>query len=188
MELKEGPMDAITVVATLVFICLAGGFGVLFARLTSRDRLTVPPEEWEGIFSPSRYKAMERLLDETDRQFLSSYPKFNSGGEKKFRAVRVKIFRGYMQQLSEDFGRICKAVKVLMVHSQVDRPDLAGVLLKQQFTFSIAMMQVEVKLILYSAGWAGVDVKALLEPLANVRSQLQSLAAIADPSLGLSQA
>ncbi len=181
-------MDAITIVATLVFICLAGGFGVLFARLTSRDRLTLPPEEWEGIFSPSRYKAMERLLDDTDRQFLSSHPKFNKDREKKFRAVRVKIFRGYMQQLSEDFGRICKAVKVLMVHSQVDRPDLAGLLLKQQFTFSLAMMQVEIKLMLYGVGWAGVDAKALLEPLANVRTQLQSLAAIAEPSFGVSQA
>lgn len=181
-------MDAITVVATLVFICLAAGFGILFARLTSRDRLTVPHEEWEGIFSPSRYKVMERLLDETDQQFLWSHPKFSKDGEKKFRAARVKIFRGYMQQLSEDFGRICKALKVLMVHSQVDRPDLAGLLLKQQFTFSFAMMQVEVKLMLYGIGWAGVDVKTLLEPLANVRSQLQSLAAIAEPSLGLSKA
>jgi len=60
---------------------------------------------------------------------------------------RVKLFRGYMHQLSEDFNRICKALKLLMVQSHADRPDLAGLLLKQQFTFSMAMMAVEVKLI-----------------------------------------
>jgi len=179
-------MDLITLFATVILLCLAVGFGVLFARLTARDRLHLPPEEWEGLFSLSRYKAMERLLDDPDRQFLQSHPKFNQLEDKKFRAKRVKIFRGYMHQLSEDFNRICKALKVMMVQSGTDRPDLAGLLLKQQFIFSLAMIAVEVKLILYGFGWAGVDVKALMEPLTTVRAQLQALAAIADPALGMS--
>ena len=179
-------MVVVTLLATVIFICLAAGFGVLFARLTSRDRLHLPPEEWEGLFSVSRYKAMERLLDETDRQFLQSHPKFNPQEDRKFRARRVKMFRRYMHQLSEDFNRICKAVKLLMVQSSIDRPDLAGLLLKQQFTFSLAMMAVEAKMILYSFGWADVTAKALMEPLTTVRAQLQALAAIANPSLGMS--
>ena len=181
-------MDLITLMVTVVFMCLAAGFGVLFARLTSRDRLHLPPEEWEGLLSLSRYKAMERLLDETDGQFIRSHQKVSQQEVKKFRAQRVKLFRGYMHQLSEDFNRICKALKLLMVQSRIDRPDLAGLLLKQQFTFALAMMAVEVKLILYGFGWAGVDVKALMEPLTTVRAQLQALAAIADPSLGMSNA
>ena len=181
-------MDLITLFATVIFICLAAGFGVLFARLTSRDRLLLPPQEWEGLFSVSRYKAMERLLDETDGQFLRSYQNFTPQENKKFRSRRVKLFRGYMHQLSEDFNRIHKALKVMMVQSHIDRPDLAGLLLKQQFTFSFAMMAVEVKLMLYSFGWAGVDVKALMEPLTAVRTQLQALAAIADPAVGMSKA
>jgi hypothetical protein len=181
-------MDLITLSATAILMCLAAGFGVLFARLTARDRLHLPPEEWEGLFSLSRYKAMERLLDDPDRQFLQSHPKFNQLEDKKFRAKRVKIFRGYMHQLSEDFNRICKALKVMMVQSGTDRPDLAGLLLKQQFIFSLAMIAVEVKLILYGFGWAGVDVKALMGPLTTVRAQLQALAAIADPALGMSNA
>lgn len=181
-------MDLITLFATVTLLCLAVGFGVLFARLTARDRLNLPPEEWEGLFSLSRYKAMERLLDETDGQFLQTHQHFTPQENKKFRAKRVKLFRGYMHQLSEDFNRICKALKLLMVQSRIDRPDLAGLLLKQQFTFSLAMMAVEVKLILYGFGWAGVDVKALMEPLTTVRAQLQALAAIADPALGMSKA
>ena len=181
-------MDLITLMVTVVLMCLAAGFGVLFARLTSRDRLHLPPEEWEGLFSLTRYKAMERLLDESDGQFLRSHQNFTQQEDKKFRAKRVKLFRGYMHQLSEDFNRICKALKLVMVESCIDRPDLAGLLLKQQFTFSLAMMAVEVKLILYGFGWAGVDVKALMEPLITVRAQLQALAAIAEPSLGMSNA
>ena len=181
-------MDLITLFGTLVLISLAAGFGVVFARLTSRDRLCLPREEWEGIFSQAPYNTMERLLDEVDREFLRPQSGFNQVPEKKFRAARLKIFRGYMLQLTEDFNRISKALKILLVEAPTDRPDLAGLLLKQRFTFTCAMMVVEVKLILYGFGWAGVDAKALLAPLGEVRSQLQSLAAIVQPSLGTSQA
>ena len=181
-------MDLLAVIATLVFVMLACGFGVVFLRLTSRDRLAPPPEEWEGLFSPARYKAMERLLDETDRQFLWSHPRFGHAADKRFRDVRVKIFRGYMQQLSDDFNRICKALKTIMAHSPVDRPDLAGLLLKHQFTFTFALMSVEWKLTLYSWGWDGVNSKALMAPLSHVRAQLESLAAVADPTAALSRA
>ena len=134
---------------------LIGGFGLLFARLSSRDRLSVPPEDWEGIFSPARYHAMERLLDDADAEFLRSHRSFDRKAEKAFRSTRIHLFRGYMRQLSADFNRICKALKVLMVHSQVDRPDLAGLIMKKQFTCSLAMMKLELKLTLYGFGWTG---------------------------------
>jgi hypothetical protein len=76
---------------------------------------------------------MERLLAEADQKLVASLDDRRMA--RKFRKVRVKIFRGYMMQLSEDFNRICKAIKLLMVTSQVDRPDLAGILMKQQLIF-----------------------------------------------------
>ncbi len=177
-------------VVTLIFLGLAAGFAVLFKRLTSQDRATMPLplDDWEGIFSPSRYKAMERLLDETDRDFLRSQPGANPGMETKLRRTRVKLFRAYMRQLSDDFHRICKALKILMIHSPVERNDLAGLILKQQFQFTITMMTTEVRLVLYSIGWSGVSVQALLEPLTAVRTQLQALAAVANPTLSATQA
>jgi hypothetical protein len=183
-------MELIMLLATLIFIVLAAGFGVLFRRLTSGDRLNLPLplEDWEGIFSPSRYKAMERLLDVADQEFLHARPGISRAVEKKFRSARVKLFRAYMHQLSDDFHRICKALKALMVHSAVERHDLAGLILKQQFQFTFTMMSTEVRLILYGLGWSGVDVASLLEPLTAVRAQLQSLAAIADPSLSAARA
>jgi len=178
-------MELITVLATLMFVVPAAGFVLLVIRLTARDRtsLPLPMEEWEGIFSPSRYRAMERLLDDTDQEFLHKHPGVNRAIEKRFRRARVKLFRSYMHQLSEDFHRICKALKILMVHSAVERNDLAGLILKQQFQFTWTMMTTEVYLVLYSMGWAHVDTESLLAPLVTVRTRLQAMAAIADPSL-----
>lgn len=183
-------MELIMLIATLGLLFLAAGFSFLFKRMTSRDHATLPLplEEWEGIFSPSRYRAMERLLDDTDRDFLHTQPGISRSLERKFRKTRVVLFRAYMRQLSDDFQRICKLLKVLMVHSPTERHDLAGLILKQQFQFTLTMMTTEVRLVLYSLGWAGVDAQALLQPLAAVRTQLQSLAAIADPSLSVSHA
>ena len=124
---------------------------------------------------------MERLLAEADQKLVASLDDRRMA--RKFRKVRAKIFRGYMMQLAEDFNRICKAIKLLMVTSQVDRPDLAGFLLKQQLVFSFAMMSVELKLLLYGFGWSNVDVHRLTESVDAVCAQLRSLAAIADPSV-----
>jgi|SRR5579862_6205752 hypothetical protein len=183
-------MEWMMLLVTGIFLVLAGGFAVLFKRLTSRDRtsMPLPLEDWEGIFSPSRYKAMERLLDECDQEFLRSQPGSTRRMEKKLRRTRVSIFRGYMRQLSEDFHRICKALKILMVHSPVERNDLAGLILKQQFQFTVTMMTTEVRLVMYSWGWSGVNVQALIEPLTAVRMQLQALADVATPTLSASGA
>jgi len=183
-------MEWMMLVVTLIFLVLAGGFAVLFKRLTSRDRasMPLPLDDWEGIFSPSRYKAMERLLDKQDRDFLRSQPGLRSDMERKLRRTRVKLFRAYMHQLSDDFHRICKALKILMIHSPVERNDLAGLILKQQFHFTVTMMATEVRLVVYSLGWSSVNVQALLEPLTAVRAQLQSLAAVATPALSASRA
>jgi hypothetical protein len=58
---------------------------------------------------------------------------------------------------------------------------LSGVILKQQFQFSLTMLSIEVELVLYRVGWSGVDITALTEPLDALRIQLQGLVAVAEP-------
>jgi hypothetical protein len=125
---------------------------------------------------------MERLLAEADQKLVASLNDRRMA--RKFRKVRVMIFRGYMMQLSEDFNRICKAIKLLMVTSQVDRPNLAGILMKQQLIFVFAMISVELKLLLYGFGWSNVDVHTLTESVNTMCAQRRSLAAVAEPSVG----
>lgn len=99
-------MDVVTIAAAIAFILLAVGFGVVFARLISRDRIALPVDESDAVCSPTRYRTVERLLAEADQQLVAAIG--DRRMTRKLRNVRVKIFRGYMMQLSEDFNRICK--------------------------------------------------------------------------------
>jgi hypothetical protein len=172
-------MDLVIIAITVCFLLLAAGFGVVFARLISRDRIALPISESDTIFSPNRYRVVERLLEEADLRAVKSVG--DKRLEREIRKVRVKIFRGYMLQLSEDFNQICKAIKLLMVTSDVDRSELSGVILKQQFQFSVRLMRIEVELILYSLGYSGIDTTRLTESLDALRVQLQVLVAVAEP-------
>jgi hypothetical protein len=173
-------MDVVTLSATVGFLFLALGFGIVFARLISRDRLNLPSDAADAMFSAARYRVMERLLAEADQKLVASLG--NPGAEKKFRRVRTRIFRGYMLQLSEDFGRICRAIHLLMTTSEADRPELAGVMLRQRLQFAAGMMCVELKLLLYSLGWSGVDPSRLIISLDTMRAQLEYLNAVAEPA------
>jgi hypothetical protein len=68
-----------------------------------------------------------------------------------------------------------------MVTSEVDRSDLSGLVLKQQFQFSLRLMRIEVELIFYSLGYSGIDTTGLTGSLDALRMQLQGLVAAAEP-------
>jgi len=172
----------VLLIPAAVFLLLAIAFAWLFAKLISRDRTTGFPDDSDEIFSPTRYRVMERLLNEADRDFLRSQPGWNDRKERRYRKARIKIFRGYVHQLSDDFNKICKAIKILIVASEVDRPDLAGLLMKQKFLFAFRMISVELKLSLYGLGWSGVNHHYLMQSLEAMRSQLHAFAAVAQAS------
>ncbi len=138
-------------------------------------------DESDEAFSPERYRAMDRLLSGEDQSFLRLQPGWDRRKEKKFRKARIRIFRAYVHQLSADFNRICKAIKLLIVRSEVDRSDLAGLITKQQFLLVAGIISVEFKLLLYKFGWRSVDVHELLRTLETMHRRLQSFAAIAQP-------
>ena len=163
------------------FILLGIAFSALFARLVSRDRVNRFPDDSDEIFSLARYRAMDRLLSEEDQNFLRMQPGWNRRKEKNFRKARIGILREYVHQLAADFNKICKAIKLLMVTSEVDRPDLAGLLMKQKFLFVVGMISVEFKLTLYGFGWRSVDVQDLMRTLQTMRSHVQSFAALLRP-------
>ena len=175
-------MTIALITATLFFLLASVGFTLAFRRLISRDRIPALSVDWDDIFSPTRYRAIERLLDERDYKFVASQAGYNPKVEKNLRTERVRIFRGYVRWLANDFTRISSAVKTLMLTSETDRTDLAGLVMKQQFIFVSALMMVEFKLILHSFGWRSVDVAALLEAFDGMRAQLQPLMAVVQPS------
>jgi hypothetical protein len=172
-------MDLVIIASTICLLVLAGVFTAVFARLISRCSEDLAIVESDDIFSPNRYRVVERLLGDADLETVKSLG--DRRLEKQFRKVRVKIFRGYMQHLSQDLNQICRVIKLLMITSDADRSELTGVILKQQFQFSLTMLGIEVELVLYRFGWSGVDITALTEPLDALRIQLQGLVAVAEP-------
>jgi hypothetical protein len=173
----EGLVDPIIVGAAASFVLIATAFGVMFARLMSRDRIAAPADNLDAICSPARYQAMERMVDGEQKTFFPDHKL-----EAQLRKKRVKVLRGYMHQISQDFHQVSKAVQLMLLQSQVDRPDLARILMKQRLVFAYAMMSMEFKLTLYGFGLNGIDERLLTGSMYALRSQLQSLTAIAEPS------
>jgi hypothetical protein len=172
---QRSTMNLIWLSSTGVFVLLGFAFLRLFRRLSSRPKKLAMPADWNSIFAASRYKPMERLLDPAD---------YGRRIVRRLRASRVEIFRGYMRCLGRDFSRVSSALKVLMVHGSVDRSALAGLLLKQRLLFNVRMMSLEARLVLHGFGLGvpTVDVQSLVDALDAMRTQLQALAAAAQPS------
>ncbi len=177
-------MNLIWLSSTGVFVLLGVAFVVLFRTLSSGSQKMAAPADWDSIFSPSRYKPMERLLDPVDYRFLQSQGGLSRRIVRRLRARRVEIFRCYMRCLGRDFSRVSSALKLVMVHGSVDRSALTGLLLQQRMQFSLHMMSLESRLVLHSFGMSvpTVDVQSLVDALDAMRTQLQVLAAAAQPA------
>jgi len=137
--------------------------------------------EWIDELSIERYRPMMRLLDGEDLEFLGSQPGFAPRMAAKLRLQRCQIFRGYLRCLNLDFKRVCTALKVLMLQSRHDRPDLASALVRQQLMFAFGMTMVQSRLFLYRWGVCGVDVTSLVKIFEAMRLELRSLVPAALP-------
>ena len=148
---------------------------VLARKLAFTDTSLPLTAEWIDDLSIERYRPMMHLLDGGDAQFLRSQPGFTPGLATKLRIERCQVFRGYLRCLRTDFQRVCAALKLLMLHSREDRPDLAGVLVHQQLMFECGMFLVGFRLFLYRWGLCGVDVTDLVKIFDVMRLELRRL-------------
>ena len=161
---------SIAVAATLL-LALA-----LIVRRAAHGGAHLPLDaHWIDELSIERYRPMIRLLDERDLEFIRSLPGFTPRMAIHFREERCRIFRAYLEIMEGDFARVCTAVKVLMLQSQFDRPDLASELLRLQATFALADSLIRARLLLYRFGIGRVDVSVLVRTFDSMRLELQSL-------------
>jgi len=162
----------------LFVLALAAVVFWLIRRITYSSAHLPVTAGWIDELSSERYRPMLRLLDGGDLDFLRSQPGFTTHVAARVRKQRCQIFRGYLSCLSNDFGRICMAVKLLMLQARDDRPDLATLLLRHQVEFAVGMATVYVRLFLYRWGFCGVSVTGLMKTFDAVRVQLQTLAPV----------
>ena len=168
-------MELVFLVTFLIGFALIAALWVVIRRIGSAGRTLPITAEWIDELSMERYRPMLRLLDGEDLRFLRSQPGFTRRMAAKLRAQRCQIFRGYLRSLSSDFGRICGAIKILMLQSRWDRPDLAAVLVRNQLLFATSMVLVYCRLACYRAGICGVDVSSLVRTFDLMRVELRQL-------------
>lgn len=161
-------------ISTFTLFAIVGLLTYLVRRVASGANLPVTLQ-WIEDLSLDQYRPMLRMLEGDDIHFLRSQPGFTPGMETKLRAQRTQIFRGYLRSLETDFARICSAIKMIMLHSQHDRPDLATAFIRQQITFACEMFSARLRLLLYSCGLCGVDATRLVKIFDSVRLELRTL-------------
>ena len=166
---------ALVIILLAVILALAVIAAWLVTNLNSTKHSLPLTAEWIDELSADRYRPMMRLLDSREIEFLASQPGYSRRLERQLRAQRCQIFRGYMRCLEEDFQRVCTAIKILMAQSQSDRPDLALVLIRQEFLFVSGVMAMQVRLVLYRFGICGVDVSGLVKTFDAMRLELRRM-------------
>ena len=117
----------------------------------------------------SRYAPMQRLLSANDLKLVSADPAL----EKTLRNSRYRIFRGYLRCLTKDFGALLGGVRQMMVNSEVDRPELAMLLVRSKWSFAASLCRIEATLLLYCYGVKTVDVSVVVAQLQNMVQQTQ---------------
>jgi len=154
------------------------GLGVtaaaLHKRLSAPARLPVTAA-WIDELSVDRYQPMRRLLGQEDLRFLQSHQGITARTAAEFRQQRCRIFQSYLDCLHSDFQRVCLALKIVMVQSRYDRPELAALLLRSQRTFMLSLVMVRARVLLYRFGLGTVEVGSLLKLFDSARLELRSL-------------
>ena len=168
-------MGTIYPAAAAIGIAVLGGFGVVLRRMAFGSAAEGSSEEACEEFIPGRYRPMERLLDAGDYEFLERQPGVDRETLRRFRARRRHLFRAYLACLSQDFNTVCTAIKSLMAQAANDRPDLAGLLLRNRLYFTLGMLRAEFHLALQAVGIGSVDTHSLVEALDSMRLELSGL-------------
>jgi hypothetical protein len=165
----------------IILVALVLGIGALVRLLGSTDRSLPVTAEWIDDLSTDRYRPMMRLLDSRDIEFLRSQTGFTPKMESRMRAQRCQIYRGYLRCLNMDFQRVCTALKLVLVQSEQDRPDLSSVLLQNQILFATGLLAVHFRLILYGWGICTVDADGLMRIFDGMAIELRHLVPAATP-------
>jgi hypothetical protein len=164
-------------VLALIVACvgLAGVSAALAFRRGSQVRIPLTTD-WIEEVSFARYRPMVRLLDDEDLIFLRAQRGYTPKMEARVRAQRCTTFLAYVRDLDDDFKRVCMALKILILQSPQDRPDLASAVVRNQVVFAYGKLAVRIRVFLYRWSLTSVDVSCLVRPFEQMRLELRRLA------------
>ena len=119
----------------------------------------------------SHYRPMLRLLEDEDID-----PTLEPGTRGEVLARRRQLFREYLLDVGKDYGRLLARIRLIMVESAVDRPDLAKALLRHRSSFAIAMCRIEFRLRLHELGIGAEDLSGFADVINVLHCQVAALA------------
>jgi hypothetical protein len=165
----------ILIAGSVVVAFLIAAFALLFWRLALRSDNQVCTAEWFESFSMDSYAPMERLLDESDFEFLSHEPGYRPEIGARLLKERKKLFLSYLQLLIVDFNQLLRIARLMIVYSSEDRAEFAKALWRQQVTFYFSICALRLRVAIYPFAWAPLDVSKLVQALGNMRDQVSEL-------------
>jgi len=168
-------MNLAITISLLAALALVSVLVYLICKVGASSKGLPVTAEWIDDLSLQRYQPMLRMLDGSDIAFMRAQPGFTPDMARKLRRQRTQIFRGYLRTLETDFGRVCAAIKLVILQSKHDRPELAEALVRQQVTFAIAILSVRAHLFLYNMGLSGVEASKPVKIFDLMRLELMSM-------------
>ena len=168
-------------VLSIAVAFLVAAFAFVIHRLTSRFDRDAVAAEWLDGFSLESYAPMRRLLDRSDFEFLRRQPGFRPALARRLQAERRKAFIDYLWLMIGDFNRLLKIGRLILVSSNVDRPEFARALGQQRNKFYFTVCALRCKLALAPLGLRA-DGPELLDSLESMLQQVRELASLETPA------
>jgi len=156
----------------LTVVLLAATFIALLVRLASRVDDRCLTAEWLDSLSTDNYAPMQRLLDRRDFEFLASQPGYRREIGDQLLTERRRVFAGYLNRLVGDFNQLVRLIKLSLVHSTQDRPELAQSLVKEQVRFYSQVCWIRFRLAFFPLGLEHLDTGKLVAAVNAMRDQL----------------
>jgi hypothetical protein len=166
-------MGVVWYTVAVLTLFVAAAFLWVFRRMVTPERRVPSDLTVLGQFSIGKYRAMERLLDEEDFEFLCNRPGISPRIAGRFRARRRRILRLYLVDLCRDFANIYALAQMGLVHSAEDKPALALALLRQKWTFHYAIAWTRVRLFLQPLGLGRLDTRIPVDTVDAIYGQLR---------------
>jgi hypothetical protein len=164
-------------VLSIAVVFLAAAFVFVFHRLASRVDPEAGAAEWLDGFSLESYAPMWRLLDQSDIEFLRKQRGFRPELAKRLQAERRKAFIDYLWLMTADFNQLLKIGRLILVSSNVDRPEFGRALGRHRKKFYFTVCAIRCKLALAPLGFH-VQGPELLNSLGSVLQQVRELASL----------
>lgn len=160
----------LAVIGAVFFLIL----GYLSAKLLSRDG-GASTAGGGSRMPPMRMRPALRLFSDADFDYLARQPGYRPEMGRKLREERAKVFGAYLKQMSREFERLHRSLRVLTLHAGSDRPEVSRALLEQQMLFSLYMAKARVRLAFFRVGVKPVETQGLVDILDQMRTQVGEL-------------